>query len=113
MAVILWCVSVTGIHSKVIIMIIIMIIVPCGCSHCVTIEFVFLCETHQPKSYLFSYLWLTQGSEEEEEELFFELSIQNQDERFGFSVMGGMDEGFLPKVDEIIEGNDYQLSNCF
>ncbi|XP_038075964.1 uncharacterized protein LOC119743625 [Patiria miniata] len=32
------------------------------------------------------------------------LEMLDDDERFGFSVMGGIEEGFLPKVDEILPG---------
>ena len=32
------------------------------------------------------------------------LEMIANDERFGFSVMGGIEEGFLPRVDEILQG---------
>ena len=32
------------------------------------------------------------------------LEIGSNDERFGFSVMGGLEEGFLPSVDAILKG---------
>ena len=32
------------------------------------------------------------------------MDMTSDDERFGFSVMGGVEEGFLPRVDEISIG---------
>ena len=32
------------------------------------------------------------------------MDMTSDDERFGFSVMGGFDEGFLPQIDEISIG---------
>lgn len=32
------------------------------------------------------------------------MDMTHDDERFGFSVMGGVEEGFLPRIDEISIG---------
>lgn len=32
------------------------------------------------------------------------VRILGDEKRFGFSVMGGVDEGFPPRIDEISEG---------
>ncbi|XP_066281137.1 protein PALS1-like isoform X7 [Branchiostoma lanceolatum] len=40
-----------------------------------------------------------------EMEVFTELVLLSSDKRFGFSVMGGADEGFSPRVDEIAAGS--------
>ncbi|KAI8481332.1 hypothetical protein Bbelb_409610 [Branchiostoma belcheri] len=41
----------------------------------------------------------------EEMEVSTELVLLSSDKRFGFSVMGGADEGFSPRVDEIAAGS--------
>ena len=33
-----------------------------------------------------------------------EMSMIGEDDRFGFSVMGGQDEGFQPRIDEVGPG---------
>ena len=33
------------------------------------------------------------------------LELTENEKRFGFSVVGGVDEGFRPRIDEIVEGN--------
>ncbi|XP_071499356.1 protein PALS1-like isoform X1 [Diadema antillarum] len=45
------------------------------------------------------------GRTEEVIDLMTILEIGTGDERFGFSVMGGLEEGFLPNVDAILEGS--------
>ena len=32
------------------------------------------------------------------------MSMVGEDDRFGFSVMGGQDEGFKPRIDEVGTG---------
>ncbi|KAK2181072.1 hypothetical protein NP493_413g01042 [Ridgeia piscesae] len=44
---------------------------------------------------------------DEEEDVYWMdvvMDMTSDDERFGFSVMGGVEEGFLPRVDEISIG---------
>lgn len=38
------------------------------------------------------------------------LELSGNEKRFGFSVVGGVDEGFRPRIDEIIEGSDLNCS---
>ena len=33
------------------------------------------------------------------------LELTENEKRFGFSVVGGVDEGFRPRIDEIVEGS--------
>lgn len=33
------------------------------------------------------------------------LVLGDDDNRYGFSIMGGMDEGFCPRVEDIAKGN--------
>ncbi|XP_022093780.1 MAGUK p55 subfamily member 5-like isoform X2 [Acanthaster planci] len=44
-------------------------------------------------------------------EVFVVLEMLDDDERFGFSVMGGIEEGFLPRVDEILPGSPADRSD--
>lgn len=37
------------------------------------------------------------------------LELAENEKRFGFSVVGGVDEGFRPRIDEIIEGSALRL----
>ena len=37
------------------------------------------------------------------------VRILGDEKRFGFSVMGGEDEGFPPRIDEISEGMCYRI----
>ena len=48
-----------------------------------------------------------------DDSLFFELTMGATDDRFGFSVLGGVEEGFLPQVDEIFEGKFVMPSRDF
>ena len=32
------------------------------------------------------------------------LELAENEKRFGFSVVGGVDEGFRPRIDDIVEG---------
>ncbi|XP_054757910.1 uncharacterized protein LOC129264065 [Lytechinus pictus] len=43
----------------------------------------------------------------EEVEMTTILEIGPNDQRFGFSVMGGLEEGFLPSVDAILQGKKH------
>ncbi|CAH1262830.1 Hypp2585 [Branchiostoma lanceolatum] len=47
----------------------------------------------------------------QEMEVFTELVLLSSDKRFGFSVMGGADEGFSPRVDEIAAAVTDALEN--
>jgi hypothetical protein len=48
--------------------------------------------------------------------LDFEIKLVNDERRFGFSVIGGMDEGFPPCIDEVSPGKhfavDLNLPSC-
>ena len=35
------------------------------------------------------------------------LEISDDEKRFGFSVVGGVDEGFHPRIDEVVEGTGH------
>lgn len=49
-----------------------------------------------------SLLWSAQG--DDAVEFAVNVRILGDEKRFGFSVMGGVDEGFPPRIDEISEG---------
>ncbi|XP_071796109.1 protein PALS1-like isoform X2 [Asterias amurensis] len=49
--------------------------------------------------------------DDDDEDFFVVLKMIANDERFGFSVMGGIEEGFLPRVDEILQGSPADRSD--
>lgn len=49
-----------------------------------------------------SLLWSAQG--DDAVEFAVNVRILGDEKRFGFSVMGGVDEGFPPRIDEISKG---------
>ncbi|XP_033104977.1 MAGUK p55 subfamily member 5-like isoform X2 [Anneissia japonica] len=47
---------------------------------------------------------------QEEEELDIPIVMYKGEDRFGFSIMGGVDEGFIPRVDAVSEGSPAERS---
>lgn len=41
------------------------------------------------------------------------LEITEDEKRFGFSVVGGVDEGFHPRIDEVVEGTAHVIHLTF
>jgi hypothetical protein len=41
------------------------------------------------------------------------LELAENEKRFGFSVVGGVDEGFRPRIDEIVEGSVHKIYTSF
>ena len=61
---------------------------------------------------IFNYLcFVSQG--DEAVEFSVNVRILGDEKRFGFSVMGGVDEGFPPRIDEISKGEFIQYMDPF
>ncbi|XP_072039200.1 uncharacterized protein [Amphiura filiformis] len=72
----------------------------------------FLMEDEEVPMEIPNGIWeASESYQDDDDDLYFELSIGDTDERFGFSVMGGKEEGFLPKVDEIVSGSPADRSD--
>ena len=61
---------------------------------------------------IFNYVcFVSQG--DEAVEFSVNVRILGDEKRFGFSVMGGVDEGFPPRIDEISKGEFIQYMGPF
>ena len=61
-------------------------------------------------SFFICLLFLAQNAEGDPDVV--EVTLGPNDRRFGFSVVGGQEEGFPPRIDEIAKGKEIEEFDC-